>query len=151
MPDPPTPAAPASPHNAARIKKALSDAGFEVFRSRGEEIVLAERPRENLIMDSGVRLRVGDTLEVRLVLRAQKADFPNEDEVHLFDRVRLLAAGALSSGFAEVSTAVTKVADPGDAERTLDTFYEITYSKHVPLFDDAVLELKFAMGLEKRA
>src|ERR1700722_20006359 len=151
MADPPTPATPATPHNAERIKKALSDAGFEVFRSRGEEIVLAERPRENLIMDSGVRLRVGDTLEGRLVLRAQKADFPNEDDVHLFARVRLLAAGALSSGFAEVSTAVTKVADPGDAERTLDTFYEITYSKHVPLFDDAVLELKFAMGLEKRA
>jgi hypothetical protein len=119
--------------------------------SRGDEIALAERPRENLIMDSGVRLRVGEPLEVRIVLRAQKADFPNEDDPHLFDRVRKLAASAISGGFAEVSTAVTRVEDPGDSARTLDTFYEITYAKHSAQLDDALVELKFALGLEKRA
>jgi hypothetical protein len=141
------------PNSASRIKKALVEAGFEVFRTRGEEIVLAERPRENLIMDSGVRLRValGDSLEVRIVLRAQKADFPNEDEPHLFDRVRQLAAPALSDGFTEIATAVTRISDPGDADRTLDTFYEITYSKPARRLDDALVELKFALGLEKRA
>jgi hypothetical protein len=139
------------PHSAASLKKALVEAGFEVFRTRGEEIVLAERPRENLIMDSGVRLRVGQPLEVRVVLRVQKADFPNEDEGRLFARVRELAAPALSDGFAEVSTSVTPVADPGDAGRTLDTFYEITYSKTAGALTEAVEELKFAMGLEKRA
>jgi hypothetical protein len=142
------------PYSASRIKKALLDAGFEVFRSRGEEIVLAERPRENLIMDSGVRLRLaasGESLEVRIVLRAQKADFPNEDESHLFDRVRKLASPAVSGGFAEISTAVTKVADPGDAERTLDTFYEITFAKPAARLDAALVELKFALTLEKRA
>jgi hypothetical protein len=146
MPDPTS--------NTTNIKRALVEAGFEVFRTRGEEIVLAERPRENLIMDSGVRLRLGNVAqayEVRIVLRAQKADFPNEDESHLFDRVRKLAEPAVSDGFAEVSTAVTRVADPGDAERTLDTFYEITYSKQAGALDDALTELKFALGLEKRA
>jgi hypothetical protein len=144
MPEPPI-------SHAARIKKALVDAGFEVFRTRGEEIVLAERPRENLIMDSGVRLRLAEPLEVRVVLRAQKADFPNEDEPHLFERVRKLATPAVSDGFAEVSTSVTKVTDPGDAERTLDTFYEITYAKRAPALADALVELKFALSLEKRA
>jgi hypothetical protein len=143
MPDPPS--------NATHIKKMLVEAGFEVFRTRGEEIVLAERPRENLIMDSGVRLRLGEPFEVRIVLRAQKADFPNEDEANLFDRVRRLAEPALSDGFAEISTTVTRVADPGDAERTLDTFYEITYAKPAPALDDALVELKFALRLEKRA
>jgi hypothetical protein len=146
---------PESPSNltslSSRIKRALVDAGFEVFRSRGEEIVLAERPRENLIMDSGVRLRVVEPLEVRVVLRAQKADFPNEDEKHLFERVRRLAAQAVSEGFAEIGTAVTRVADPGDAGRTLDTFYEITYAKPADKLDDALVELRFALGLEKRA
>jgi hypothetical protein len=138
-------------NRVARMKKALVDAGFEVFRSRGEEIVLAERPRENLIMDSGVRLRVGDVLEVRIVLRAQKADFPNEDESRLFERVRRLAVPAISGGFTEVDTAVAPVLDPSDAEHTLDTFYEITYAKRAGELDEALAELKFAIGLEKRA
>jgi hypothetical protein len=139
------------PFTASRIKRALIEAGFEVFRTRSEEIVLAERPRENLIMDSGVRLRLTASLEVRIVLRAQKADFPNEEEARLFDRVRKLAEQATATGFTEVGTSITRVADPGDEERTLDTFYEITYAKSVPALPEALAELKFAMALEKRA
>jgi len=158
MPDPPS--------HTTHVKKVLVDAGFEVFRTRGEEIVLAERPRENLIMDSGVRLRVGQagqtgrpgqagqagpSLEVRVVLRAQKADFPNEDESRLFDRVRRLAAPALSAGFTEAGTAITPIMDPSNPGRTLDTFYEITYLKRARALDEALIELKFALGLEKKA
>jgi hypothetical protein len=139
------------PYTPQQLKKALIDAGFEVFRTRGEEIVLAERPRENLIMDSGVRLRVAAPLEVRIVMRAQKADYPNEDEAHLFDRVRAAAAPVLARGFAEQAAVASKVTDPGDAERTLDTFYEITYAKAEADMDQALETLRFAMGLEKRA
>ena len=86
------------------------------------------------------------------MLRAQKADFPNEDDAHLFDRVRKLAEGGpRRPASPRSSTAVTKVNDPGDAERTLDTFYEITFGKQAPRLDDALVELKFALGLEKRA
>lgn len=46
--------------SVAGIRKELAAAGLEVFRSKGDEIALAERPRENLIMDSGVVLRVGN-------------------------------------------------------------------------------------------
>src|SRR6478609_8126323 len=86
-----------------QIKKALVASGFEVFRTLPEEVVLAERVRENLILDSGVRVAPidGDKLQVRLVLRAQKADFPNEDEATLFERVRKLAEPAVAKGFAE--------------------------------------------------
>ena len=144
MPEPP-------PNSAAQVKKALLEASLEVFRTKGDEIVLAERPRENLIMDSGVRLRVGATFEVRVVLRAQHADYPNEDEPKLFARVREHGARVLNEGFVETATAVTPVKDPSDAEHTLDTFYEITYAKPAPRFDDALVELRLAMGLEKRA
>jgi hypothetical protein len=139
------------PSTASYLKRVLVEAGFEVFRARADEIVLAERPRENLIMDSGVRLSAREPLEVRIVLRAQKADFPNEDDAHLFGRVRTLAATALAGGFVEVGTAATRVKDPGDPDRTLDVFYEVTFAKTAGALDDALEILKFAMGLEKRA
>jgi hypothetical protein len=134
-----------------QVKKALVEAGLEVFRTRGDEIVLAERPRENLILDSGVRLRAGANLEVRLVVRAQRADFPNDDDAHLFERARGCAGRAVAAGFSEVEATTTRVTDPGDPARTLDTFYEVTFAKHAPSLPDAVTELRFALGLEKRA
>jgi hypothetical protein len=102
-------------------------------------------------MDSGVRLRASAPLQVRLIFRAQKADFPNEDDAHLWERVRAIATSALSHGFAEIETTASKVADPGDAERTLDTFYEILYTKDAASLDEALATIKFAMTLEKRA
>jgi hypothetical protein len=135
---------------AATVKRALVDAGFEVFRTRGDEIALAERPRENLIMDSGVRLRVGDPFEVRIVLRAQKADFPNEEEAQLFDRVRRFASASLPAGFGEISATVTRMTDPGDTDRVLDTFYEITFAKSASALPEALIELKAALAIEKR-
>ena len=115
LPAPPTP---------QQLKKALVAGGFEVFRTLPEEVVLAERVRENLILDSGVRLGpLGNGgLRVRLVLRAQRSDFPSDEENALFDRVRSLAEPALSEGFAEVSTNLNAVKDPADPERVLDTF-----------------------------
>jgi hypothetical protein len=139
------------PSTASFLKRALIDAGFEVFRTRGDEIVLAERPRENLIMDSGVRLVAREPLEVHVVLRAQKADFPNEDDAHLFGRVRTLAAAVVAHGFSEKGTALSRVQDPGDPSRILDVFYEITFSKAAPALEDALDTLRFAVAVEKRA
>jgi hypothetical protein len=134
-----------------QLKKALVASGFEVFRTLPEEVVLAERVRENLILDSGVRVApIADgKLQVRLVLRAQRADFPNEEEIALFERVRKLAEPAVEKGFAEVSTAVTAVKDPADASRTLDTFYEVKFAQDVGTVEDAVPVIKFVLSLEK--
>lgn len=134
-----------------QLKKALVASGFEVFRTLPTEVVLAERVRENLILDSGVRIGPldGGGLQVRLVLRAQKADFPHDDESTLFDRVRKLAEPAVAKGFAEQSTGVRAVSDPGDSTRTIDTFYEIFLSHDVASVEDAVPVLKLALSLEK--
>jgi hypothetical protein len=131
------------------LKKALVTAGFEVFRTTPEEVILAERVRENLILDSGVRLRAGTPLEVRVVLRAHRVDFPTEDEPAIFERVRKLAEPALAAGFAEVTSHVSRVTDPADGSRTLDTFYEIVFSRDADGLEAAVQSIKFAMSLEK--
>ena len=133
-----------------QLKKALVAHGFEIFRTLPEEIVLAERPRENLILDSGVRVGTIDAgFRVRVVLRAQQADFPHEKEAELFARVRNLAIPALEDGFVEQSTQVNSVKDPADAERTLDTFYELFLAREVATLDEAMPLVKFALALEK--
>src|ERR1700741_3532242 len=100
------------PHTPQQLKKALVAAGFQVFRTLGDEIVLAERVRENLIMDSGVRLRSSEPLQIRITFKAQRGHFPGEDDDHLFARARKLAQPAIAKGFAEIATAVAAVTDP---------------------------------------
>lgn len=143
---------PSSPHTTPQqLKKALVASGFEVFRTLAEEVVLAERVRENLILDSGVRVGplASGKVRVRLVLRAQRADFPSDDETALFERVRKLAEPALQNGFAEESTNVNAVKDPADPSKVLDTFYELFLAHEVASVEDAVPLLKFALALEK--
>jgi hypothetical protein len=139
------------PPTPQQLKKALIAGGFEVFRTLPEEVVLAERVRENLILDSGVRVGpLGDGgVRVRLVLRAQRTDFPSDEDNTLFDRVRKLAEPAIAEGFAEVSTNLNAVKDPADPERTLDTFYELFLAREVATLEDAMPVLKFALSLEK--
>ncbi|MGA2447682.1 MAG: hypothetical protein ABTD50_03285 [Polyangiaceae bacterium] len=131
------------------IRRELVAAGLEVFRSRGDEIALAERPRENLIMDSGVVLRVGEPLEVRVAFYVQKVDFPNDDQERLFEHARRKAAPARSEGFVEVTTSVTSVPDPGNHLRTLDTFYSVVYAKESAAVGDAIRLLKRALSFDK--
>jgi hypothetical protein len=134
-----------------QLKKALVSAGFQVFRTLGDEIVLAERVRENLIMDSGVRCRASEPLQIRVIFKAQRGNFPGEGDADLFDRARKLAERALSSGFAEVGSAMSPIIDPIDAERTLDTFFEVVLAKDASSLEEAMAELKFALSLERSA
>ena len=133
------------------LKKALVAAGFEVYRTLGNEVILADRVRDNLIMDSGVRVRVSDTLQVRLVVGVRSGEFPGEDETRLFERVRKLAVPAVEQGFVEQSSAVAPMRDPTDPERTLDTVYEVTLAKDHPSFEEALGDLRLALKLAKVA
>jgi hypothetical protein len=137
-----------------QLKKALVAAGFEVFRTQKDEVVLAERVRENLILDSGVRVRAngGSTYAVRVLLRAEGHDFPGEDEPALFARVRKMAEPLASHGFSEVGATVVPVKDPSDEDRTLDVFYEVLLERAVDGDMDAlVVAVRQALGFEKAA
>ena len=131
------------------IKKAIVAAGLEVFRTRPDEVVLAERVRENLILDSGVRVRAAGELEVRVVMKVQQADFPGEPDEALFDRARAL--GAHAAGFVEVGTHTDTVSDPGGSQRTLDVVYEVTFAKPEADLDAAIATARTIMGIERTA
>jgi hypothetical protein len=137
---------------AAEIKKALREAGLEVYRTRGDVVHLAERVRENLLMDAQIFIHAGDAAtRVGFVVRAQRNDFPNDGEEHLFERARQLAARAVERGYAEASAEVRKVFDPGDGQRTLDTWCEVSFEKSVGDLEAAIAEARFALSIEKAA
>jgi hypothetical protein len=137
---------------AVEIKKALREAGLEVYRTRGDVVHLADRVRENLLMDAATFVRgTPEALRVGFVVRAQRSDFPGDGEDHLFVRARQAAASAISRGYAEVGAEVHKVMDPGDHERTLDTWCEVSFEREVTDLETAVAEVRFVLGLEKAA
>ena len=159
--------------SASEIKKALREAGLEVYRTRGEVVYLADRVRENLLMDAATFVRSGNdagapsskagsalpptngadvgALRVGFIVRAQRNDFPNDADDHLFDRARSVAAPAVVRGYREVVAEVRDVMDPGGGDRTLDTWCEVSFEKEVGDLEAAIVEARFALALEKAA
>lgn len=133
----------------SELKKALIGLGFEIYRTLGQRIVLADRVRDNLIMDSGVSVMVDASLTVRFVVRAQGNDFPNDAPDELFQRARRLGKGSTARGYTEAGTSVVPIRDPGDADRTLDTWYEVAFEKPAADLDELEAELRYALGLAK--
>lgn len=136
--------------STAEVKKSLHEAGFLVYRTRGSIIHLAERVRENLIMDSGITLDTA-SLTLGFLVRAQRSELARLEPEQMFERARALAAPALRRGFHEVRAGSRDVADPGDSARTLDVWYEVAYEKRVDDLGAAFDELRFLFELEKSA
>jgi hypothetical protein len=137
------------PSTPTELKKFLLAEGFEVYRTLGDQVVLADRVRDNLIMDSWVTARPGPACGVRFVIRAQARDFPGESAEQLFARARTLAESACSRGYAEVAAKRVEVPDPGDGLQTLDVWYQVTFEKAVSADPDLASELRYALSLEK--
>jgi hypothetical protein len=135
--------------NSSELKKTLTSLGFEVYRTLGLRVVLADRVRDNLIMDSGVSVIGGETLTVRFVVRAQANDFPGESPDELFQRARRLGNGSAHHGYVESETSVVRINDPGDRSRTLDTWYEVAFDKPVVDAEQLAAEIRYALGVGK--
>jgi hypothetical protein len=138
----------------AEVKRALREAGIEVYRTRGDVVHLADRVRENLLMDASTFVRAvgeGAGPAVGFTVRAQRTDFPNEAEAKLFERARRIAEAAVGRGFHERGSEVRQVRDPGNGERTIDTWCEVSFEKQVHDLEAAIVELRFALALEKAA
>ena len=135
--------------SAPRLRKLRE--GFEVYRTHGARIVLAERVRDNLIMDSGVAVIASESLAVRFNVRAQQNDFPGDTEEQLYSHACELSGPAAARGYVEVERMVVPVHDPGDRSRILDTWYEVAFEKPVDSEHALFEELRYALQLEKTA
>jgi hypothetical protein len=161
----------------AELKRALIREGFEIYRTAGSFVVLADRVRDNLIMDSGVALGVvdgsaggpaasaaegpatgwaegssdGAGFIVRIVLRAQASQFPGESAEQLVARARELARPFAERGYAETACEAIEMKDPGDPNRVLDTCYEVRWERADLALDGAVAELRAALSQTRHA
>lgn len=133
-----------------QLKKLLISSGFEVYRTTGSALQLADRVRDNLIMDSNVRAQL-EPLAVCFVTHAQRSEFAGLSEAQLFDKARLLGLVATEHGYSETERRVVEIHDPGDKSHILDLWYEISFRKAVDNLTDLVSELRFALSLEKAA
>jgi hypothetical protein len=133
------------------LKKHLIAQGFEVYRTLADQIMLAERVRDNLIMDAGVAAVFEPALAVRFFVRAQSNDFRGESEEQLFARARAQAHESLQRGYLEVETRIVPVSDPGDNSRTLDTWYEVAVERAAADLEGLFAELRYALSVEKTA
>jgi hypothetical protein len=132
----------------SELKEALKLAGFEVYRVRGDDVQLAERVRENLILDSGISVR-RDTWIVRVVLRVERMHFPGAPDEALFGEAGLLALPFVSDGFRETERRAMPVTDPMNAERVLDTFFEVVVERAAASLAEAVDLCRVAFGRER--
>ena len=140
-----------SSSNPSELKKLLLAEGFEVYRTLSDQIVLADRVRDNLIMDSGVAARLGAEPGVRFIVRAQASDFPADSTMEIFDRARRMAADAVARDYREVAANQMEVRDPGDSSQILDVWHEVAFEKKLSNNAELVAELRYALALEKTA
>ena len=144
------------PPSIQELKKTLIAAGLEIYRTRPDAVHLAERPRDNQILDAGISIRPAPTTEppgayeVRVVMRCQRSDFPREAIDDLYQRVRVLAKEPLiDRGVKEIEQREQRMLDPGDKSKTLDVWYELIFSRFVPDVSGAISEARHALAYEK--
>jgi hypothetical protein len=131
------------------VKTAVLEAGFEVFRAKGDTIQLAERVRSHL-MDAHVAVRIADAATISFIVRSQRSDFPGDDSEELFARVRRAVADkARQNGFEESAAASRAINDPVDDGRVLDVWHELTFSKSTQDLKQLVADLQCALDMPK--
>ncbi len=128
-----------------QLRNALEAAGLEIFRTRGDEVHLAERHNLQL-MEARVRVRRGAEAAVMVVLHAQRSDAPQTEEAALFTLIRDRAAALLARGYVEQGAASRGITSVSDPDHLLDTWFEVTYARPVSSVEEAVAEAQAAMA-----
>jgi hypothetical protein len=138
-----------SQRTPVELKQALRSRGFEVYRIHGARVVLAERVRENLILDSGVSGSMDGSMIVRFVVRARAGQFPGQGPAELLARARDIARPGLAEGFIEVEQREEPIWSPAEPSQKLDVTYEVAFEKTAASEQDFWDLLRFALTLRR--
>lgn len=131
------------------VKQALQGAGIEIYRTKDDEIQVAERVRLH-IMDSGIRILGGAALRICFTARSQRSDFPYAEPEALFERVRTTVGDSAGTrGYVEVGASTVEVEDPSNEGRVLDVWHEVTYEKSIGDISEIVDEVRWALEVDK--
>ncbi len=130
------------------LKRNLVIAGLEVFRTRGDEVHLAERQNVQL-MEAGVRVRGGAAPCVTVVVRAQRNDAPALAPEAMLDAVRARSAPLRDAGYAEVSSGAREIRSVSDPSQLLDVWFEVVWQRAVSTQEEAVAEARRCMSAER--
>lgn len=130
------------------LKRGLVAEGLEVFRTRGDEVHLAERQNVQL-MEAGVRVRAGASPRVIVVVRAQRNDAPALGAEAIFDAVRARCGALRDAGFTETASHAREIRSVSDHDQLLDTWFEVTWEREVSSLAEAVAEARRAIACER--
>lgn len=132
----------------AETKRILREAGLQIYDSRDGYVTLAERVRDNLILQSGIAVSA-DPLTVRVTLRAQSIHFPGQSQERVLSHAEELAERFVSRGYRRGETTRTEIADPSHPERTLDVVHAVSVSRLCESWEEALQEVAAAFALPR--
>lgn len=141
--------------DTAELKRRLRGEGFEIYRTLDSKVLLAERVRDNLIMDSGVAAgpmtggTTGEALCVFVTIRAQLSHFPGAGADAVQNHAWGLARPFQERGYAAGEPATSEMRDPSRPDRTLDTIFEIPLSRQLDDPQGLLTELRIALSLPR--
>lgn len=141
--------------DTAELKRRLRGEGFEIYRTIESKVLLAERVRDNLIMDSGVAAGPAsgegesESLCVFVTVRAQVSHFPGATPDAVRSHAWDLARAFEGRGYAAGEPATSELRDPSRPDRTLDTIFEIPLVRRLADPQDLLTELRIALSLPR--
>ncbi|MDP3275931.1 MAG: hypothetical protein Q8Q09_12090 [Deltaproteobacteria bacterium] len=134
--------------SAKELRRALTDAGVEVFRVKDDEVHIAERQHLHL-MEAGIRLAVGEPMRVTVTARAQQSDSPTLDPELQFASVRAAIQPLFALGYVETSANARELRSVSDDNRVVDVWYEIVMCLDCATVETAVASVQTALATER--
>lgn len=130
------------------LKRLIRSAGYQMYGTRAQEVLLAERVRDNLILDSGISVSP-DPLTIHVTVRAQMFHFQGQslDECRAF--AERLGQAFLALGYERKGAQEVTIPDMNNAGVALDTVCEVSLEKPLPSPKDIPGAIQRALALPR--